>query len=90
MNHQSKNGLKASKKEVWKGLENDIYFFNVYDYIMAYYAIELGGRKMIDYILIILLIFIGIASLVNSYLYQKTRKEYHEMLMKEYLKKRDE
>lgn len=44
---------------------------------------------MIDYILIALLIFIGITSLVNSYLYQKTRKEYHEMLMKEYLKKRD-
>lgn len=44
---------------------------------------------MIDYILIVLLIFIGIASLVNSYLYQKTRKEYHEMLMNEYLKKKD-
>lgn len=79
----------ASKKEVWKGLENDIYFFNVYDYIMAHNAIELGGRKMIDYILIILLIFIWIASLVNSYLYQKTKREYHEMLMKEYLKKNE-
>lgn len=56
---------------------------------MAYYSIELGGRKMIDYILIILLIFILIASLVNSYLYQKTKREYHEMLMKEYLKKNE-
>lgn len=56
---------------------------------MAYYTIELGGRKMIDYILIILLIFILIASLVNSYLYQKTKREYHEMLMKEYLKKNE-
>lgn len=44
---------------------------------------------MIDYILIALLIFIGIASLINSYLYQKTRKEYHEMLMMEYLKKNE-
>lgn len=56
---------------------------------MAYHAIKLGGRKMIDYIFIILLIFIGVASLVNSYLYQKTRKEYHEMLLKEYLKKNE-
>lgn len=56
---------------------------------MAYHAIKLGGRKMIDYILIILLIFILIASLVNSYLYQKTKREYHEMLMKEYLKKNE-
>lgn len=56
---------------------------------MAYYTIELGGRKMIDYIFIILLIFIWIASLVNSYLYQKTKREYHEMLMKEYLKKNE-
>jgi hypothetical protein len=55
---------------------------------MAYYTIELGGRKMIDYIFIILLIFVWIASLVNSYLYQKTKREYHEMLMKEYLKKK--
>lgn len=44
---------------------------------------------MIDYILIILLIFIWIASLVNSYLYQKAKREYHEMLMKEYLKKEE-
>lgn len=44
---------------------------------------------MIDYILIILLIFIGVASLINSYLYQKTKREYHEMLMKEYLKKNE-
>lgn len=56
---------------------------------MAYNTIELGGRKMIDYILIILLIFVLIASLVNSYLYQKTKREYHEMLMKEYLKKNE-
>lgn len=44
---------------------------------------------MIDYIFIILLIFIGVASLINSYLYQKTKRQYHEMLMKEYLKKNE-
>ena len=70
-------------------LKNDFYFYYSNDYIMAYHAIKLGGRKMIDYILIILLIFIWIASLVNSYLYQKAKREYHEMLMKEYLKKNE-
>lgn len=43
---------------------------------------------MIDYILIILLIVIMISSFVDSYLCEKREREYHEMLMREYLKEK--